>query len=29
VYGEEEMQALLADADALVKEYKATHEGWL
>ena len=29
VYGEEEMKALLADADAMVKEYKATHEGWL
>ena len=29
VYGEEEMKALLADTDALVKEYKATHEGWL
>ena len=29
VYGEEEMNALIAEADALVKEYKATHEGWL
>ena len=29
VYGEEEVQALLRDADALVKEYKETHEGWL
>lgn len=29
VYGEEEMQALLRDADATVKEYKETHEGWL
>ena len=29
VYGQEEMQALLKDADAHVKEYKATHEGWL
>ena len=29
VYGLEEMDALLADADALVKEYKETHEGWL
>ena len=29
VYGAEEMQALLADADALVKEYKQTHEDWL
>ena len=29
VYSMEEMQALLADTDALVKEYKETHEGWL
>ena len=29
VYGQEEMQALLKDADAHVKEYKETHEGWL
>ena len=29
VYGEEEMKALIAEADALVKEYKETHEGWL
>ena len=29
VYGQEEIQALLSDADALVKEYKETHEGWL
>ena len=29
VYGEEEMKSLLAEADALVKEYKETHEGWL
>ena len=29
VYGQEEIQALLQDADALVKEYKETHEGWL
>ena len=29
VYGEEEVQALLRDTDALVKEYKETHEGWL
>lgn len=29
VYSEEEMQALLADADAVVKEYKDTHEEWL
>ena len=29
VYGEDEMQALLRDTDALVKEYKETHENWL
>lgn len=29
VYSQAEMEALLADADALVKEYKATHEDWL
>lgn len=29
VYGEEEVQELLRDADAVVKEYKETHEGWL
>ena len=29
VYGQKEIQALLSDADALVKEYKQTHEGWL
>jgi phosphoesterase RecJ-like protein len=29
VYSREEMNALLADADALVKEYKETHEDWL
>ncbi len=29
VYGEAEINALLQDADALVKEYKETHEGWL
>ena len=29
VYGLEEMQQLLRDTDALVKEYKETHEGWL
>ena len=29
VYSMEEMQALLRDADAHVKEYKETHEGWL
>ncbi len=29
VYSRDEMQALLNDADALTKEYKQTHEGWL
>ena len=29
VYSIDEMNALLADADALVKEYKETHEDWL
>ncbi len=29
VYSVDEMQALLRDADALVKEYKETHEDWL
>ena len=29
VYSLEEMDALLRDTDALVKEYKETHEGWL
>ena len=29
VYSQEELEALLADTDALVKEYKETHEGWL
>lgn len=29
IYNEEEMQALIRDADALVKEYKETHEDWL
>lgn len=29
VYSLEEMQALLADTDALVKEYKENNEGWL
>ena len=29
VYGQAQVQELLADADALVKEYKETHEGWL
>ncbi len=29
VYGQEEIQALIQDTDALVKEYKETHEDWL
>ena len=29
VYGEAQVQELLRDVDALVKEYKETHEGWL
>jgi len=29
VYNMDEVQALLQDADALVKEYKQTHEDWL
>ena len=29
IYSREEMEALLADTDALVKEYKETHEDWL
>lgn len=29
VYSIEEMNALLKDADAHIKEYKETHEGWL
>ena len=29
VYSMDEMQALLQDADAHIKEYKETHEGWL
>ena len=29
VYNQEEVEALLAEADATVKEYKETHEGWL
>ncbi len=29
VYSREEVEALLADTDALVKEYKESHEGWL
>ncbi len=29
VYSPEEMEALISDADALIKEYKETHEDWL
>jgi phosphoesterase RecJ-like protein len=29
IYNMDELRALIADADALVKEYKETHEGWL
>ena len=29
VYSKEELNALLADADALIKEYKENNEGWL
>lgn len=29
LYSREEVEALLADTDALVKEYKETNEGWL
>ncbi|MBR7184921.1 MAG: bifunctional oligoribonuclease/PAP phosphatase NrnA [Clostridia bacterium] len=29
VYGQDEIDALLAEADALVRDYKATHDGWL
>jgi len=29
IYNMEELRSLVADADALVKEYKETHEGWL
>ena len=29
LYGREEIDALLRDADTVVKEYKETHEGWL
>ena len=29
IYGLDEMEALLRDADAHIKEYKETHEGWL
>jgi len=29
VYSTDEMHSLIRDTDALLKEYKATHEGWL
>ena len=29
VYSQEEMQELISKADAAIKEYKETHEGWL
>jgi len=29
VYGKKEMEELISEADLLLKEYKATHEGWL
>ncbi len=29
VYSKKEMKQLIADADELIKEYKATHEGWM
>lgn len=29
VYNHQEVQSLLNDADTLLKEYKATHEGWM
>ena len=29
IYSEAEMQEMLRKADAILKEYKATHEGWL
>lgn len=29
VYGEAEIQAMLQEADAMVRDYKETHEGWL
>ncbi len=29
VYGQDEVKAILAEADRVVKEYKETHEGWL
>jgi phosphoesterase RecJ-like protein len=29
VYSQEEFQELLAEADEVVREYKATHDDWL
>ena len=29
LYSKEEMQQFIADADALIKEYKENNEGWL
>ena len=29
VYNAEEVQALIAEADAVVRTYKETHEGWM
>ena len=29
IYNMDELRALVADADALIKNYKETHEGWL
>ena len=29
VYNRREVNALIQDADGLVRDYKATHEGWL
>lgn len=28
-YSKKEMNSIISDADALIKEYKSTHEGWL
>ena len=29
IYSEEEMQEMIRKADAILKEYKETHTGWL